>query len=528
VSPLVAPHPVQWVTASPLWPAVDGEPTDEQQRTMRAPALLRVERDQFMEELQGVLAEEPARLAGLEARPESFRVPPPGKPDDWRPPLDHLKLFQPAHGHFNLVAAALVCRTPGLPDRAISTADGERTGFVLRRLLPGGGELAWVKRPGDASSWKELAGGTESALGEDEDVLPMFPLPFRERGRTRRLQAGLIPTSSLETLKNAGVTALHPAVEDFDPAHLPDVRLAELETRVTEPLRGIRAFTGLLGTKQRDEAARFLLLDLAALLDRHVPAVWNAIRHEQPPAAGSDERVLYDLLEASAGGAGTWRAALTKAWDQADQIAGEEQEPEPPLPVDLAVGGVDPGALSDAVTKVLPTLTPEEKLAGVAAQLGSTDNPKLDLRGDTRYVIRCVYERPQCGPLHPPLLSERSREFAIASFFDVDAPARAIYVTLPVDTSLKELRKVRGAVRFLMSDQLRGQMSRASDANKLLKSELDNGDSFNLGLICSFSIPIITIVALLLLMIFVVLLNIVFWWLPFFRICLPVPLRGKK
>jgi hypothetical protein len=36
------------------------------------------------------------------------------------------------------------------------------------------------------------------------------------------------------------------------------------------------------------------------------------------------------------------------------------------------------------------------------------------------------------------------------------------------------------------------------------------------------SIPIITICALILLMIIVQLLNIIFWWLPFFRICLPV------
>ena len=44
---------------------------------------------------------------------------------------------------------------------------------------------------------------------------------------------------------------------------------------------------------------------------------------------------------------------------------------------------------------------------------------------------------------------------------------------------------------------------------------------FNLGMICSLSIPIITICALILLMIIVSLLNIVFWWLPFFKICFP-------
>ena len=41
-------------------------------------------------------------------------------------------------------------------------------------------------------------------------------------------------------------------------------------------------------------------------------------------------------------------------------------------------------------------------------------------------------------------------------------------------------------------------------------------------MICQLSIPIITICALILLLIIVALLNIVFWWMPFFRICLPI------
>ena len=77
----------------------------------------------------------------------------------------------------------------------------------------------------------------------------------------------------------------------------------------------------------------------------------------------------------------------------------------------------------------------------------------------------------------------------------------------------------------MMSNQLRAQMSRVGDAKKALNGELGAEQQFDLGVLCSFSIPIITIVALFLLMIFVVLLNIVFWWLPFFRICFPVNVR---
>jgi len=32
----------------------------------------------------------------------------------------------------------------------------------------------------------------------------------------------------------------------------------------------------------------------------------------------------------------------------------------------------------------------------------------------------------------------------------------------------------------------------------------------------------------MLLLIFVIILNLVFWWLPFFRICLPLPKNGLR
>jgi len=54
----------------------------------------------------------------------------------------------------------------------------------------------------------------------------------------------------------------------------------------------------------------------------------------------------------------------------------------------------------------------------------------------------------------------------------------------------------------------------------------DNG---NIGMICSLSIPIVTICALILLIIIVSLLDMVLRWLPFFIFCFPIPgLSGKK
>jgi hypothetical protein len=153
--------------------------------------------------------------------------------------------------------------------------------------------------------------------------------------------------------------------------------------------------------------------------------------------------------------------------------------------------------------------------------------PKLDARGQSTYAIRCVYRRPQCPPSRRDTVSEPTEPFQIAGFFDLDAPARAINIALPVDTSIKDLRKLRKNVNVLISNQLREQMNRVTDLKKSLDGEFGDGKSVDVGLLCSFSIPIITICALMVLMIFISLLNIVFWWLPFLKICFPIALKAK-
>jgi hypothetical protein len=138
-----------------------------------------------------------------------------------------------------------------------------------------------------------------------------------------------------------------------------------------------------------------------------------------------------------------------------------------------------------------------------------------------------VYRRPECGALCPDVVSARSPTFRIASFFDLDAPSRTITIAMPVDTSIKDLRKLRKSVNFMLSNELRQQMNRVTSLKDALDGKFADAASVDLGLICSFSIPIITICALLVLMIFISLLNIVFWWSPFLKICFPIGLKAK-
>ncbi len=99
---------------------------------------------------------------------------------------------------------------------------------------------------------------------------------------------------------------------------------------------------------------------------------------------------------------------------------------------------------------------------------------------------------------------------------------------MPVDTSIKDLRKLRKNVSFLLSNELRAaDEPRHGPARTRSTGSSRTAAELELGMICSFSIPIITICALIVLMIFIILLNIVFWWMPFLKICFPIPVKAK-
>lgn len=518
------PEPqVQWLTAAPIWNA-----TTQDTMQMQRPALLRFASDTFMQDLAAVLQKNPSSLVSYRAHPESFRARPVGEPSNWTPALTQLKLYQPVHGHFYLIAASLVCRMTGLPDRAVNVAQGEKVSFVLRRVTSGGGEMAWVTTP--TKGWQPVSSMQIVAPGEE--LSPMFPVNFTENQRRRRLFVGLIPTSSRESFLAAPtLSPLIPPPNDPDLQQEQDPRLQEVDSRVITPLKALltpappitdsKAQVAQLAREQ--EASRFILLDLADFLLIYLPTLWEQIYNGTPPAGGAPGLGLYNLLATATADGTTWRAALHQAWDERTKITGE-QPGDPNFTYDLKNTNLNPDSLFAALQGPLnaapmPATPPPGTLVPSV--------PKLPPGGGAQYVLRCVYQRPNCGPLQPDLVSNPTESFTIAPFFDFDAPSRPIRISMPVDTSIAGLRKFQKNVSFLLSNKLRQQMECATDLKKAMDGNLACGDSFDLGMICSFSIPIITICALIVLMIFLYLLNIIFWWLPFFRICLPIILKAK-
>jgi hypothetical protein len=204
--------------------------------------------------------------------------------------------------------------------------------------------------------------------------------------------------------------------------------------------------------------------------------------------------------------------------------------------VQLVIAAVD----ADATTPAPPI--------PFAVQLRDAMKSDFDRGGDTSwFLIRCAYVRCDCGPLEPTVLSVPSQKFQLASFFDYDAPARPIRIALPIDTTAAGLRKHQKNTAFMLSDSLCGQVNRLKGLGFVdlvlsvlpwpFHKDLDIGsdglgpctNGVNFGMICSLSIPIITICALILLFMIVLVLDLIFHWIPWFIICFPLlGFKAKK
>lgn len=585
---------IQWLTAAPLW----GElAAGADKGPFRSPALLRFATDQFMEDLQGVLASQtPGDIANYVAQAEAWWNPavgltspgstttaktgkaPAGATD---PPL--LKFFQPVHSRFYLVSASLVCRLPGLPDHTVKGNQGESTAFVLRKLSPKDGltkvdlsvfdsskmdEYAWI--PGDLSGWV-LASATGLAAGEEK--LPTFALPYGTNGSRRRIYSGVIPVSHRQAYV-AGQKLIPPTDNKKPPSPetVEDPRTIDFQRKVLDPWADLANYRDQsiqsnppLTKAALDQmttgvaqASALVLIDFATFLQQQLPNVWDAIKSKsEAPVSGKPKQLaLYRTLRDTTvvnyiGSKSTTLAdAITTASDHDNDFEREPLDPtKPPSLPDNYLGpllvvfygtgvsgysGPDPEAdltaligrdtdqtrpIQAKVEAALLEYAPTAPASNVRPPAKNVANPQ----GDDWFIVRCVYLRPQCGRGALPVMSEPSRPFQLASYFDPDAPARAIQVALPVDTTPAALRRYDKNVAFMISDQLGQQMSRVKGLKQLMDGDLADPNGLGLGMICSLSIPIITICAFIVLMIFLILLNLIFWWLPFFKICFPLP-----
>ena len=508
----------------------------------------------------------------LEARRGALPAPPaagtPQKP---------LKLFQPSHQRYYLVTACLVCRIVGLPDRRLDTTQQERASFVVRLLQPRANAAKVNPSPSDCDELAFIAGAWQPVI--DPNVLPqgeeqhaLSPLTYNEiDSRKRRLFTGLVPVGKREAYLAASQPK--PASETGSLPPLISTRQMLLKSQVLGPWSNLedvaKAANDVLTNLQQNAASSndlqnarqrasdqiqsiswYTFLDFANFLGSYAPPVWNAITGAGGGSLTAEQQTLLQTLRGTRHVASglTFASALKNAKDQEQALeavttpysSGAAGWPSPGLIFPLAeISGTGVVALSPALdratleARVVAALEPEP--AGQPLPVQTASQAQANPMASPWFTIRCVFERPNCSTLSRPVLSEPSAAFQISAYFDPDAPARPIRIGLPVDTTPAGLRKFDKNTAFIMSDTLCGQVNRMQSMGfgDLIRTVLPfplhqdpsagGGPCSQGGMVCSFSIPIITICALIMLILIVKLLDIVFFWMPFFQICLPLP-----
>ncbi|MEM6846487.1 MAG: hypothetical protein AAF580_00225 [Pseudomonadota bacterium] len=138
-----------------------------------------------------------------------------------------------------------------------------------------------------------------------------------------------------------------------------------------------------------------------------------------------------------------------------------------------------------------------------------------------RYHVRCllrVNDEPACPPRI--VWSPKSTAYTIRPWYESDG-GPVTQVELP-DITADGLRALAPDVAVKVPPSIQDYMDKLS-LGDLLEGNAKKGPGLGFGMICGFNIPIITICAFIILQIFLQLLNIIFFWLPFVRICIPFP-----
>jgi hypothetical protein len=142
-----------------------------------------------------------------------------------------------------------------------------------------------------------------------------------------------------------------------------------------------------------------------------------------------------------------------------------------------------------------------------------------------RLFFRIKGETAAC----PPQLvwSSYSDPFRIAAWYESSGRAAAP-VPLPDPFDKNVLKSAKQTSSFAVPPSLMNAIQNASLTGLSNGTGPSGGGGINLTWICSFSIPLITICAFFVLNIFLSLLNIVFFWMAFIKICIPFPIPAPS
>jgi hypothetical protein len=454
-----------------------------------------------------------------------------------------LKLFQPVQRRFHVAVLEAWCDTPGRP--RIDPARVDAAGMVLRRLRADGSLEGWMRAGGRLRGWvavdrlgdanadpapaarlarratgraqidralAAVVAHTEPAV-LSEHVVPLFVAPPDVCGQAGRTwYYGVVQTSSSELA--AGPPDAAAAFEGFGPES------AEFTAHLVQPLRGLAWSFPDAGTffdasyletlqAATDTARRYFLLLL-----RQTATEFDAF------GTSAESTAFFSALEAITLTymlqPGETRARTVGAGTFLKNATAMLFDPEPPsgsIEMPAAWPALDAAARTNLAGLMSQSM--QARFVAVKGRPGRFDDP------EARYVLRAfVRLKPEndCPP--KTVWSDYTEPFVIAPWYEgAGSPAQ---IPLP-DVGL--LKALKPNVSFLLPPKLQNLLG--GDPKKMQDGELDDS-GLELGWICSFSIPIITLCAFIVLNIFLSLFDLFFRWMFWIKICIPFPkFKGK-
>ncbi|MGA9582592.1 MAG: hypothetical protein WBR13_11565 [Allosphingosinicella sp.] len=449
-----------------------------------------------------------------------------------------LELSLPIHRKFQLALFEIVCEQPGFP--RLDPARLASQGMVLRRHVPSGAPLAWVRRGKQALGWRavdetldpdpamrgrvhpansgvrSLIARQSPAIPVTEEVIDLFPAPPRVcEALKRTVLFGIVPVIGSERSDDPPPAldySSHPQRADFE-AHLSGYLKERAPLALPRPGQPLDPEWNVLDPVGTGESDRGQLNSLGLFLQQAMVeldalgggAAANALmavlaeirlataRDGRGEIAASVDAATFVrrtgpiLIEGAANGDGF---AMPLDWPRMDSALGAR---------------LTSAALACLTERHGQVQTPEGQFDDPADHF--TIRPFVRVRGHDGCPDRLVW-----GPYSEP--------FRVCAWWDGDGPGTKI--SLP---DFGQLKKVKPNVAFEMPPALANLLK---GPPKDLMDGKGNTSGLELGWLCSFSIPIITLCAFICLNIFLSLFDLFLKWMMFIKICIPIPKKSDS
>lgn len=465
---------------------------------------------------------------------------------DWRARLDAMRrrrfgsdgvlaLNQPIHRRFQIALFEAHCLTPGSP--RIDPARIRSSGLVLRRVR-GTQRAAWLKRGKSIEGWMPVVRPDQdpdpmrAAAPHPANAAILSAIAARRTAATKPAAETVhtLFTAPPEVCKALGRTVLFAVIpvvstERSDlPAAAIDYRAlgsADRREMVLHLSGYLKARTQLdMPRKGQVLSGGWNILDAKTMADDGSLGVLGVFLHQAlveldalgtGPAATALMRVLGEIrLPTAEDGRGRVTASVTAAEfvRKAGPILIGRESNSASFRMPLRWPAVSDALGARLTDAALGCLSAQYK-----ARIGAPGKFDDD---NARYAVRAFVRVTGHDNCPEKLVwSVESEPFRILPWWDGEGPATTI--SLP---DLSALKSVKPSVAFAMPPAIANLLK--GDPEKLAKGE-GSTEGPGIAWLCSFSIPFITLCAFIVLNIFLSLFDLIFRWMMFIKICIPIP-----